>query len=310
MVRIDVCIVTFQRPTLLLRALWSVAKQEATGIAIRLVVVDNDCRKSALQTVVSFGRESGIDLLYVVEPARGIAAARNRALDSVSGEYVAFLDDDEEAAPYWLSSLLETSRTFNADIVFGPVFRLLPSSAPTWAHRHPAFARITKPTGSSVRYGGAGNVLIRLSALGDPAVKFNANFGLTGGEDFEFFCRLHQCGKRMTWCQEAEVTENVPLERTRVTWLCARAFRGGQSVARVFLPEYRLSEKASWLVVKCSQVLAGTAALPVLFVLSFSRYVILLTRVCSACGQLSAVFGKFFLYNEYESPGSISAIED
>ena len=36
---------------------------------------------------------------YTVEPVRGIARARNRSLELATGEYIAFIDDDEEAAP-------------------------------------------------------------------------------------------------------------------------------------------------------------------------------------------------------------------
>lgn len=56
---------------------------------------------------------------------QSIALARTRALTACSGDYVVFIDDDEEATPKWLQHLLDAIRRFQADVVFGQYFRFI-----------------------------------------------------------------------------------------------------------------------------------------------------------------------------------------
>ncbi len=43
----------------------------------------------------------------VVEPRRGVCVARNTAIQHVSGEFIAFLDDDVEPDPGWIQGILD-----------------------------------------------------------------------------------------------------------------------------------------------------------------------------------------------------------
>ena len=71
--------------------------------------------------------EAPFPVRYVHEPAAGVANARNAAMAAASGELIAFLDDDEEAAPGWLAALIDAQRRFDADVVFGPVHARAPA---------------------------------------------------------------------------------------------------------------------------------------------------------------------------------------
>ena len=42
-------------------------------------------------------------------------------------DYIAFLDDDEEADPSWLNELVNTLGAYSADIVTGPVLSRFPT---------------------------------------------------------------------------------------------------------------------------------------------------------------------------------------
>src|SRR5215831_9254853 len=101
---ISVVIPTLQRPKLLLRAIGSVLRQTHREIEV-IVVVDrpDPDTVSAVQSV------NDPRLRVLVSPHHLTAAgARNFGVDHSTGEWVAFLDDDDE----WLPNKLERQIAF------------------------------------------------------------------------------------------------------------------------------------------------------------------------------------------------------
>lgn len=98
MVLVSVVVPTYDRPDRVERAVESVANQSHTDI--ELVVVD-DCSPTPVDEStldVPSSRFDGVQFLRHDEN-RGGAAARNTGMDAASGEYLAFLDDDDEWEP-------------------------------------------------------------------------------------------------------------------------------------------------------------------------------------------------------------------
>jgi len=60
-----------------------------------IVVADNDQLQSARPVVLEFRSASPIPVTYCAEPQQNIALTRNRAIANASGDYIAFVDDDE-----------------------------------------------------------------------------------------------------------------------------------------------------------------------------------------------------------------------
>lgn len=298
-VRIDICVATFKRPALLADLINSLLQQNAYGFKIRLIVVDNDIEKSAESIVKTFTNNTLFEIIYDLEPNKGISYARNRAINLTDADYIAFLDDDEMASPLWLKSMWLGINKYEADIIFGPVLGILPENAPQWAKQHPSFNRPRKQSGTVVKFGASGNVLIRRTSIEQETELFDPKFSLTGGEDTDFFYRLFLAGKRLVWCDEAVVYEHVPLNRISIGWVCSRAFRGGQSAVRVFVSRYSIYKKLIWFIQKPLQIAFATIMLPFIFPMH-SLYVKVLCRICSALGQYSALLGKRFYYKEYK----------
>jgi len=101
---VSVVIPTLDRPSLLLRAIKSVLRQTYQDIEV-IVVVDrpNQVTLSAVQSV----NDSRVRL--VVNPYSPTAGgARNAGVDRATGEWIAFLDDDDE----WLPNKLERQIAF------------------------------------------------------------------------------------------------------------------------------------------------------------------------------------------------------
>jgi len=86
-------VTTYDRPAYLRRAVESVADQQYSPI--ELVVVDDHSETPAAEVLVN--AEPDVASLRVVrhDHNRGANAARNTGVNAASGEYVAFLDDDD-----------------------------------------------------------------------------------------------------------------------------------------------------------------------------------------------------------------------
>lgn len=96
---VSTAIATFNRPTLVARAIRSVLRQTVQDFEI--LVVDDGAVQSAEAAVRQFGDPR---IRYIRhERNQGLPAARNTAIRAARGRYMAFLDDDDE----WLEQKLE-----------------------------------------------------------------------------------------------------------------------------------------------------------------------------------------------------------
>jgi succinoglycan biosynthesis protein ExoM len=226
-----VCICTYKRPELLLRALEGVrAQQVSTRLAVSVVVADNDCDQSARAVVSKFSAQAGFRVTYCVEPEQNIAMARNRALRNADADLVAFIDDDEFPAESWLARMLETLFKYEADGVLGPVRAHFDTPPPAWLLASGLSDRPEHATGFELqwRQTRTGNTLFRRQILEDVAEPFQKEFG-NGGEDQDFFRRMIERGRRFVWCNEAIVYEVVPPERCERRYWWKRALLRGQN---------------------------------------------------------------------------------
>ena len=98
-------------------------------------MVDNDQSPSAQASVQALAAEAPFPVIYVHEPEPGVANARNAALAKAGGDFIAFLDDDEEAQAGWLAELLTVQARLDADVVFGPVRGRAPADVRAAASR-------------------------------------------------------------------------------------------------------------------------------------------------------------------------------
>ena len=103
-VRIDIGICTFRRPQLeqTLRSLAGL--HVPAGVALRIVVADNDSTQSARATVQALAAHLPFEIRYVHCPASNISLARNACLEAASGDFLIYMDDDQEVASSdWLT---------------------------------------------------------------------------------------------------------------------------------------------------------------------------------------------------------------
>lgn len=229
---ISVCVCTYKRPDGLDQLLRALVNQKKLAYPFEIIVVDNDAATSARDVVKRFQDHTrDPPVQYFVEPQQNIALARNRSVAEASGQWLAFIDDDESPEPGWLKEMMATLLRYHADGVFGPVIPLLPDESPPWITRGRFFERRRRRTGEAVATGRTSNALIRASALEEREQPFDPRRGLTGGEDYLLFSSMLAGGSYFVWCDQAVVYERVPSSRTNLRWLLLRTFRGGQGYA-------------------------------------------------------------------------------
>lgn len=284
---ISVCICTYKRPELLERLLTGLKSQQTKGtFTYSVLVVDNDSACSAEQVVTKFSSAAVLELTYCVEPQQNIALARNRAVRSANGDYIAFIDDDEFPDDNWLASLLETQQKFGVEGVLGPVLPHFENDPPPWVRRGRFFDRPTYVTGYKMNWDLArtGNVLFKKSILDGTETPFAPEFN-TAGEDVDFFRRMMAKGCSFVWCNEAAVHELVPDSRCNRSYLLRRALLRGSNFHKH--PTRRFQNVAKSLVA----VPAYTLALPLLLLAGQHVFLKYLIKLLDHLSRLLAFVG-------------------
>jgi glycosyltransferase involved in cell wall biosynthesis len=302
--RVGVCIATYKRRELLSQLLADMSAltfQRVPMPEIAVVVVDNDAARSAEKICHEARLRWPIN--YVVETRRGIAQARNRAIREASdADFVVFIDDDEFPTPPWLDELLWTQVHFDADVVCGPVLPSFAVDVPDWVKLGGFFSRSVRDLGSRPRECRSGNVLIRSNVFAGVA-PFDERFGLTGGEDTEFFLRVHRAGYRIVSSAEACVYESVPISRANLKAVLRRAYQSGNSWV---LCESSFDRRMATRIVRaakaCGWIVLGAASACVSPLFGMATIARSLRNIWLGAGMLTGLAGRS--YRAYESAGT------
>lgn len=300
--RVDIGVCTFRRPELeqTLRSLAGLVLPE--GVSVRVIVADNDASPSARPLVDRLCPLLPFQILYVHCPVANISIARNACLQNSDADFLAFIDDDEEASTDWLLLLLKTAEATGADAVLGPVRARYGHDAPHWMRSGDFHSTAPVWVGGEIRTGYTCNVLLR---RGSPAVagrSFSLALGKSGGEDTEYFTHLHRSGGKIAYAAEAFVEEPVPPARARLSWLAKRRFRMGQTHGRLLASKAPLAKRPIQLALAAAKagfcLLAGLLCAP--FAIKRNRYAL---RAMLHIGAVSGLIGlrEIRQYGELEA---------
>lgn len=286
MIHITVCICTYRRPVLLKSLLEDLREQETGGLfSYSILIVDNDHERSAQEAVQEFAAGSPVPVLYYVEPSQNIALARNKAVEHATGEYLVFIDDDENPIQRWLLTLLEACLKYNAYGALGPVHPRYAETPPAWVVEGKFYDRPTYSTGFVIDWqkGRTGNTLLKREVFGGLTEPFRPEFRT--GEDQDFFRRMIEKGYFFIWCNEAVAYEIVPATRWNRSFLLKRALLRGQcSVAH---PTFAARDILKSAVAAPAYMLA----LPFAFVLGPGKFMSILVRLFDHLGRLLGFVG-------------------
>lgn len=278
---ISVCVCTYRRPLLLKRLLQELNRQETGGLyTYSIVVADNDQAQSAQLLVEEMRSTLIVPVKYCVEPRQNIALARNKAVENAEGTFIAFIDDDEFPAHYWLLKLFNACLEYNVDGVLGPVKRHFDEVPPAWIQKSRFYERPVHPTGMRVKWHEArtGNVLFKRQILAGDSLPFRPEF--RAGEDQDFFRRKIDQGYVFIWSAEAEAFEVVPPSRWKRMYMLRKALLRGATAGL---------QPGGGVVGVAKSVIAMplyALALPFALLVGHHHFMTLLVKLCDHLGKL------------------------
>ncbi len=231
------------------------ARIQGSRLGEVIVVVDNN-----LDLLTRLGQVYPDLTVVANERSQGASGARNTGALHARGEFLAFLDDDEVAAPSWLDNLLQPFSSANIVGTGG-------GWDPAWQGGRPAWFPdefgwvvgadyVGGPTSlSRVRNVWSGNMAVRASvfrAVGG----FRDGFGKIGSrsspEDTELCIRMSSSVQDGHWIYvpTARISHHVPRDRSSFSFFVKRCYNEGQSkvkMARLLGPQEQLTNERSYI---------------------------------------------------------------
>ena len=226
-INVTVGVCTFRRASLF-DTLESLACQTLrSDVRLRVIVADNDDSAVLQGKLDQFAARRSLDITYVHAPCRNISIARNACLENTQTDFLLFIDDDEVAQVDWVMNLLGAAELRNAAVVFGPAHAVYPPDAPDWMRLNAFHSNIPSALNGTIETGFSCNTLLDLRNPCVRDTRFDLSFGRTGGEDVDFFFRLHRMGVKMAICSTAIVHEPVAPARLSFRWLLDKTHATG-----------------------------------------------------------------------------------
>src|SRR5215469_9773357 len=281
-----ICICTYKRPQHLKRLISELTVQESDGLfTYSIVVVDNDRLQSAEAVVTELAFSCQTPIHYFLESRQNIAMARNKAVSSATGDFIAFIDDDEFPQKCWLLTLFVACRKYQVDGALGPVKPRFDEGTPDWVIKGKFYDRPSYKTGFVIdaTKGRTGNVLLKKDIFTGIDEPFRAQFH--SGEDQDFFRRMIKKGHAFIWCEEAVAYEVVPPIRWKRSFMLKRALLRG--AVTPLHSNFSVRDILKSLIA----VPAYAIALPFVLISGQHRFMALLIKVCDHLGRLLACLG-------------------
>ncbi len=256
---VSIILPTFRRPEGLQTALESLIRQTANGLALEIIVADNDPAGSAKNYVEKFAASTAVKIRYLHIPEPGVSNARNGALKAAQGRYLVFLDDDQEAGENWLATLLRVAKTYKAGLVFVPTIARIPGSSLYDEYYARFFSRFgpkgkeSMQEGVSDEFFGCGNSLLDTKLCVLPAPPFCTDMNEIGGEDDMLFGALQAQGINIAWSRAAKCYEDIRPHRATPQYVKIRSFANGQSPSQEAAEAKNWPGIAKWMLVGAVQ---------------------------------------------------------
>lgn len=226
----SIIIPTYQRVEGLRLLLQSIARQRQDADGIQVVVIENHAQplEQVRQMCADFS-SARVDILLLHQPEPGASNARNLGIQQSSGEWLIFLDDDEEILEGYLATAARLISGAGPMSIFGgqcvPVFE---ADHPKWVKPEYFYIGYGSKTIQLVRgrYLPGGNLILSRELL-DQIGLYNPKLGHSGsrtgyGEETDLLKRAEDAGAVQNYTPELSIVHHIPNSRLNLKWLKAQ----------------------------------------------------------------------------------------
>ncbi|HZZ30147.1 MAG TPA: glycosyltransferase family 2 protein [Pirellulales bacterium] len=234
---ISIILPTYNRCEMLRGALECLLHQETNDqFTYEIIVVDNASSDATKTVVEEVAATSPVPVRYFYQTIPGDGATRNCGIAHAQGMWLAFVDDDELAAPDWLRQLFQAAQETASPIVGGAVHLNLPEETLAQLSRFVRatslreidyYATVHPYTGK--RLPGTGNALVAKHVM-DTIGIFDAS-KICGESDSDFFMRARSRGVALYYTPHAIVKHRVAPNRLTVDYFRWDAQQGCNAFA-------------------------------------------------------------------------------
>lgn len=285
---VSIIVPTFRRPDGLKTALNSLMEQSANGLAMEIIVADNDPKGSARNYVEKFAKTAQIKTHYLHVPEPGVSNARNAALKAAKGRYLAFLDDDQDAGENWLETLLELAIRYDAGLCFVPTHARIPGQSRYDTYLVDFFSRFGPDLEEGIvdDFFGCGNSLLDTHVCRLPSPPFSLEMNETGGEDDLLFSEIQSQGVRFAWSNKAIAYEDIRPHRATPEYIKIRSFANGQGPSQASADAGSKIGIVKWMAVGVMQYMMYKPLAVLTKLLGRPSYIHYLAKSAEAAGKV------------------------
>ena len=248
--RLDVVIPTYNRSTLLRKAIGSLLNARVPdGLEVQIIAVDNNSTDDTKAVITELAEKSNGRVSYVFEKQQGRSPAMNAGVAASTGDLIGFIDDDEEVDASWYETILSAFTNNDVDFIGGPYVPRFESEVPEWLPKeYTAVVGIVDGGNEVVPFDDSypgmlmgGNAVFTRQTL-QQIGPYSTDLGRTATrllscEDQDMYQRLRAAGARGLYFPQLIIYHFIP--RERLTKRYHRSWCFWQSVSSAVLDRSR-----------------------------------------------------------------------
>ena len=243
MYKISVVISTWRRAEILRQLLAALSKQTLSNSLFEVLVIDSHSGDATEEVVEDFASNASLNVRLVQCRVNSLTSKRNLGIDSATGKFIVFLDDDCIPDPNHLAKFLDAATEFEGRKIAwcgGVRFNEeLVSQSNYYRYRNDCHFSKTNPRSVDLKFNEvvAMNMMVELEMLKNYGLKFDERFLGYGCEDTEFGWRLVQNGFAIKPCAAEIQHEELNGSILKFKEKLYHASRDGFAVLSLVAPE-------------------------------------------------------------------------
>ncbi|AWK43034.1 glycosyltransferase [Photorhabdus laumondii subsp. laumondii] len=237
--QVAILIPTYKRSSSLLRLLKSIEKLETSNNYTAIVADNDSSQKESFNMINEIKDDFNFHIDVILVEDKNISLVRNMlltlAFETYKCDAVAMIDDDEIVSSRWLDALIECQIQTNSDVIQGNTYPIFLDKKRKWMEKVSFYYRdLLVSDSKDINVSTCNVFIVRRVYESMKEQLFDLNFGVTGGEDTDFFHRAKQIGISCFYCRDALAYEFYDQNRANIFWVLKRSFRVGRTNYRIF----------------------------------------------------------------------------